>query len=217
MAITYADKVQNAINPLPVEEQWRAVDANEVKNEVNANITATGNAAAAAAAAQVTASAAQPGDTDLSDIAALTPSNDDFIQRKSGVWTNRTIAQVRTDILTSSWQSWTPTFTGFSVNPTGTFVYQIDTYRNILIISITGTNGTSNATGFTFTLPAGINAAAHVQSFVCQGFNSGAGIYAMAVTAASGNVVTMFTTANGALWTASGTKGVRINCQIISL
>jgi len=40
----------------------------------------------------------QPLDTDLTDIAALTPSNDDFLQRKSGAWTNRTIAQVKTDL-----------------------------------------------------------------------------------------------------------------------
>lgn len=42
MAITYTDKVQVAVNPLAPEEQWRALDANEVKTEVNANITATG-------------------------------------------------------------------------------------------------------------------------------------------------------------------------------
>lgn len=39
----------------------------------------------------------QPLDADLSAIAALTPSNDDIIQRKAGAWTNRTIAQVKTD------------------------------------------------------------------------------------------------------------------------
>lgn len=37
-------------------------------------------------------------DTDLSAIAALTPSNDDLIQRKAGAWTNRTPAQVKTDL-----------------------------------------------------------------------------------------------------------------------
>lgn len=59
MAITYADKVQVVVNPLTPPEQWRAVDANEVKNEVNANITATGNAASAAAQAIIDAAAAQ--------------------------------------------------------------------------------------------------------------------------------------------------------------
>lgn len=37
-------------------------------------------------------------DTDLQAIGALTPANDDFIQRKSGVWMNRNIAQVKSDL-----------------------------------------------------------------------------------------------------------------------
>jgi hypothetical protein len=40
----------------------------------------------------------QPLDGDLTAIAALTPSNDDIIQRKAGVWTNRTIAQYKSDL-----------------------------------------------------------------------------------------------------------------------
>jgi hypothetical protein len=40
----------------------------------------------------------QASDSDLTAIAALAPSNDDIIQRKAGAWTNRTIAQVKTDL-----------------------------------------------------------------------------------------------------------------------
>lgn len=40
----------------------------------------------------------QPLDADLTAIAALTPSNDDVLQRKAGSWTNRTIAQLLTDL-----------------------------------------------------------------------------------------------------------------------
>lgn len=36
--------------------------------------------------------------TDLTAIKALTPTNDDLLQRKSGAWTNRTVAQVKTDL-----------------------------------------------------------------------------------------------------------------------
>lgn len=43
----------------------------------------------------------QPLDSDLTSIAGLTPSNDDIIQRKAGAWTNRTIAQLITDIIAS--------------------------------------------------------------------------------------------------------------------
>lgn len=41
---------------------------------------------------------AQPLDTDLTVIAALSPNNDDLLQRKSGAWTGRTPAQVKTDL-----------------------------------------------------------------------------------------------------------------------
>lgn len=42
--------------------------------------------------------AKQAGDADLTAIAALTPTNDDIVQRKAGAWTNRTMAQVKTDL-----------------------------------------------------------------------------------------------------------------------
>jgi hypothetical protein len=37
-------------------------------------------------------------DADLKAIAQLTPANDDVVQRKSGAWTNRTIAQLAADL-----------------------------------------------------------------------------------------------------------------------
>ncbi len=37
-------------------------------------------------------------DADLDDIAALTPTNDDVMQRKAGHWTNRTMAQLIADL-----------------------------------------------------------------------------------------------------------------------
>lgn len=40
----------------------------------------------------------QASDADLTAIAGLSPANDDVIQRKSGAWTNRTIAQLKTDL-----------------------------------------------------------------------------------------------------------------------
>jgi len=40
----------------------------------------------------------QPLDSDLTAIAAIAPTNDDIIQRKAGAWTNRTPAQVKTDL-----------------------------------------------------------------------------------------------------------------------
>lgn len=40
----------------------------------------------------------QASDSDLTAIAGLSPANDDVIQRKSGAWTNRTPAQLKTDL-----------------------------------------------------------------------------------------------------------------------
>lgn len=37
-------------------------------------------------------------DADLDAIAGLSPSNDDIIQRKAGAWSNRTMAQLKTDL-----------------------------------------------------------------------------------------------------------------------
>lgn len=44
-------------------------------------------------------SSKQPLNADLSIIGSLAPTNDDLLQRKSGAWTNRTPAQVKTDLL----------------------------------------------------------------------------------------------------------------------
>lgn len=40
----------------------------------------------------------QPLDSDLTAIAGLTPTNDDILQRKAGAWTNRTVAQFKSDL-----------------------------------------------------------------------------------------------------------------------
>jgi hypothetical protein len=40
----------------------------------------------------------QPIDSDLTAIAALTPTNDDVVQRKAGAWTNRSMSQLKTDL-----------------------------------------------------------------------------------------------------------------------
>lgn len=47
---------------------------------------------------QTALNAKQASDADLTAIAALSPTNDDLLQRKAGAWTNRTPAQVKTDL-----------------------------------------------------------------------------------------------------------------------
>jgi hypothetical protein len=46
--------------------------------------------------------ARQLASTDLSDTSVATGANDDFLQKKAGVWSNRTIAQVKTDLAAST-------------------------------------------------------------------------------------------------------------------
>ena len=59
----------------------------------------TGDLGGTAASPTVPALAGkQPLDSDLTAIAAITPTNDDIIQRKAGAWTNRTPAQLKTDL-----------------------------------------------------------------------------------------------------------------------
>ena len=59
----------------------------------------------------------QPLDTDLTAIAALSPANDDVIQRKSGAWTNRTMAQLAADLMTLAPLA-SPALTGNPTAPT---------------------------------------------------------------------------------------------------
>jgi hypothetical protein len=54
--------------------------------------------ATVAAALSSSISGKQASDSDLTAIAGLTPSNDDVVQRKSGAWTNRTMAQLLADL-----------------------------------------------------------------------------------------------------------------------
>jgi hypothetical protein len=58
----------------------------------------------------------QPLDSDLTALAALSPSNDDVIQRKAGVWTNRSIAQLKVDLAITGGVS-TGVIIGLSTNP----------------------------------------------------------------------------------------------------
>lgn len=73
-------------------------------------------------------STVQAHDTDLDVIAALTPTNDDILQRKAGAWANRSLAQVKTDLAlnnvdnTSDATKWaaTKTLTNTTYNTAGT-------------------------------------------------------------------------------------------------
>lgn len=105
-----------------------------------------------------------------------------------------------------SWIPYTVTYTGFSSNPTGGGEY----FRvgKMVKVRIQPVLGTSNATTFTLTFP--FNSA--IQNyFHFFGFNNSAGISGRGVVTAGSDVFTLFTTAGGAAWTASGSKGVYLD------
>ncbi len=82
------------------DQTWAAVPAaSDATTSSKGIIQLAGDLAGTASAPTVPGLAGkQAASADLSAIAALTPANDDLLQRKSGAWTNRTPAQVKTDL-----------------------------------------------------------------------------------------------------------------------
>lgn len=67
------------------------------------NVDNTADADKPVSTAQATAIGLKQDSSDeLTAIAGLTPSNDDFLQRKAGAWSNRTVAQVKSDLALSN-------------------------------------------------------------------------------------------------------------------
>jgi hypothetical protein len=78
------------------DTEWHSL----VKGDVGlGNVDNTSDASKPVSTATQTAlDSKQDLDSDLTAIAGLSPSNDDVIQRKAGAWTNRTPAQLKTDL-----------------------------------------------------------------------------------------------------------------------
>lgn len=93
-----------------------AGDASDVPYDDAGNTYVLGaNAQAALDATDTALAGKQPLDTDLTAIAALTPANDDVIQRKAGAWTNRTMAQLLADLgIAGSYQPLDATLTALA-------------------------------------------------------------------------------------------------------
>lgn len=108
-----------------------------------------------------------------------------------------------------AWYNWTPTYTGFSSNPTATARYMRMGNTVCFVIDTMNSPGTSNATTLTITLPfaTGLNTALH--TVTCRGMDSGltpvnpAMIYMQVNTA----TVSIYKDFNGGNWTNSGSKG----------
>jgi hypothetical protein len=79
------------------------------------------------ATGHVTAASSGSLDQDLVDIAALTPTNDDMMQRKAGAWTNRTLTQVKSDLAMGGLTGWTDGTTRTVAAASTQFTYLLDT------------------------------------------------------------------------------------------
>jgi hypothetical protein len=109
----------------------------------------------------------------------------------------------------TDWAAFTPTWGGFSVNPTATTRY-VQIGKIVFVEVLTTVDGTSNATTFTMTLPVNAaNAAATAIGFG-RGVNAGAAVGPSRIDITAAGTATFRTDNAGNAWTASGNKS--INC-----
>lgn len=100
--------------------------------------------------------------------------------------------------------TWTPTFTGFSVDPTATGTYT-KVGRQVTVKLRTTALGTSNSTGFAI---GGLPYACGIteQGQICQAADNGVNGIAIAYINATESSVALYFGAGAANWTASGNK-----------
>jgi len=82
----------------PLDSDLTAIAALSTTSFGRAFLALADAAAARTAIGAVIGTDVEAHDADLTTIAGLTPTNDDVLQRKAGAWTNRTIAQLATDL-----------------------------------------------------------------------------------------------------------------------
>lgn len=106
-----------------------------------------------------------------------------------------------------AWLAFAPTWTGFSANPSNvTSRYRVEG-KIVTWQLTTATNGTSNATGFTATLPVAAKASAAAIG-VGVGVDNGAAVTTPVRIDISTTVATFYPSAAAGNWTASGGKSV---------
>lgn len=113
-----------------------------------------------------------------------------------------------------TWYTYVPSYTGFSTAPTNNVSRFTVIGRTVIAFIGGSTNGTSNATTFTVTLPiAASTLFAHVISVNVMYINNGSGGATPGYVAGSAgsNVLTVYRDFNGTGWTASGAKNAFIN------
>lgn len=111
--------------------------------------------------------------------------------------------------------NWSPTFTGFSANPSGVHRFTV-VGRECRLYVRHSTLGTSNTTGFTMTLP--ITAATitnHAWVGSGQGVDNGGILVNSALISfvSAATVMNLYTNHAAAAWTAASTKGANFQLQ----
>ncbi len=82
----------------PLDSDLTAIAALSTTSFGRALLTLADAAAMRTTSGTVIGTNVEAWDVDLDDIAALSPTNDDIVQRKAGHWTNRTMAQLISDL-----------------------------------------------------------------------------------------------------------------------
>lgn len=114
--------------------------------------------------------------------------------------------------LNSAWSTWTPSFTGFSANPTCTGRYQRFGTLVIANLDCSAGSGTSNATGFTVTLPvASKRTLISPCSSVSGGTDNGSNVNVRVDLTAASATATLYPNVAGS-WTGSGSKNANFTC-----
>jgi hypothetical protein len=110
---------------------------------------------------------------------------------------------IQRPIYETRWLDWTPVHTGFSSSPTGTFKYRVQ--GRCYYVIYMPTTGTSNATGYTVTLPCTPGIA---MDLLCRVIDNGAAAIdpGLIATSSASNTATIYKTLQGGSWTGSGTK-----------
>jgi len=109
------------------------------------------------------------------------------------------------------WFNWTPTFTGFSANPTSLFNRFTITGLTVTLMFRQVNAGTSNSTGFTMTAPVSAANPSGVGFFLGHGWGTDSGSLKGSlcpITIGGSNVMTMYGAPNNGNWTASGGKKI---------
>lgn len=100
--------------------------------------------------------------------------------------------------------TWTPTWVGYSSNPTGTYYYQLIGSR-LFLERLTTAGGTSDAISNTLTAPFkskySVDAAA-----ICRGIDNGTSAFGRVDLTADSATITLLRDAAGNTWTNSGSK-----------